>query len=295
MKKLLRRNEKEAIRNKFGILPIFQLLLPAGKKIERELNVFHLSGEQIIIEIICLLDNIREYSEADAKAFLRDIDDTIYDDCRDLSPENTPDNELVLSTVTILKGLEILLAHCNDVRHVAYYKQLQTLLSFCCSKPQHSEAAIYVQSLFFNTLYRMDEEKLCLYVTQYMESEIFLSDEIDNFLQVLNLDRDDYDVVDVQEPDKITYRQLVLLFQQLLDVSLNPSYIVQSELAALIAYISGREKESIRRMIVQLNKELESGNPDKQQSIKDMEDLANRISPFNERIASGLRNFFEKG
>ena len=141
----------------------------------------------------------------------------------------------------------------------------------------------------------MDEEKLCLYVTQYMESENFLSDEIDNFLQVLNLDRDDYDVIDVQEPDKITYRQLVLLFQQLLDVSLNPSYIVQSELAALIAYISGREKESIRRMIVQLNKELESGNPDKQQSIKDMEDLANRISPFNERIASGLRNFFEKG
>ena len=64
MKKLLRRNEKEAIRNKFGILPIFQLLLPAGKKIERELNVFHLSGEQIIIEIICLLDNIREYNEA---------------------------------------------------------------------------------------------------------------------------------------------------------------------------------------------------------------------------------------
>lgn len=32
MKKLLRRNEKEAIRNKFGILPIFQLLLPTGKK-----------------------------------------------------------------------------------------------------------------------------------------------------------------------------------------------------------------------------------------------------------------------
>ena len=86
----------------------------------------------------------------------------------------------------------------------------------------------------------------------------------------------------------------MLLFQQLLGVSLNPTYVVQSNLAALIAYISGREKEPIRRMIVQLNKELESGSPDKQQSIRDMEDLANRISPFNEQIASELRSFFEK-
>ena len=60
----------------------------------------------MVIEIISLLDKIREYCESDAKLFLRNIDDTIYDDCRDLSPENTPNNELVLATVAILKGLD---------------------------------------------------------------------------------------------------------------------------------------------------------------------------------------------
>lgn len=85
-----------------------------------------------------------------------------------------------------------------------------------------------------------------------------------------------------------TINQHLLLFSSLLDVGFAPSYNNQSQLADLIARVSGFDSESIRQSIVKLNNM--SKYP--KQLKRDAAMVADLLEAYNPKIAKDLRDTF---
>lgn len=86
------------------------------------------------------------------------------------------------------------------------------------------------------------------------------------------------------EVEQLTTQQLIVLFEALLDVSLNPQYTNQSALANLLSRISGYKPNSIRQKII-------SGvDYDKQQVKSDALLVAALLEKIKPDLAEKLRN-----
>ena len=88
--------------------------------------------------------------------------------------------------------------------------------------------------------------------------------------------------------DGLTISQQVLLFSELLDVGLNPTYENQSQLAEFIAKVTGGNPESIRQKIIDIGK-----MSDYTRQVKiDAELVAKLLEPYKPKLATDLRNFY---
>ena len=79
-----------------------------------------------------------------------------------------------------------------------------------------------------------------------------------------------------------------MLFSELLDVGLNPTYENQSQLAEFIAKVTGGNPESIRQKIIDIAK-----MSDYTRQVKtDAELVAKLLEPYKPKLATDLRNFY---
>lgn len=86
------------------------------------------------------------------------------------------------------------------------------------------------------------------------------------------------------EVEQLTTQQLIILFEALLDVSLDPQYTNQSALANLLSRISGYKPNSIRQKIT-------SGvDYDKPQVKMDAQLVASLLDKIKPDLAEKLRN-----
>lgn len=86
----------------------------------------------------------------------------------------------------------------------------------------------------------------------------------------------------------LTIGQQVLLFSELLETGLDPSYDNQSQLADFIAKVTGGNAESIRQKIIDIAK-----MSDYTKQIKiDAEVVAKLIEPYKPKLATDLRNYY---
>ena len=88
--------------------------------------------------------------------------------------------------------------------------------------------------------------------------------------------------------DGLTISQQVLLFSELLEVGLDPTYDNQSQLAEFIAKVTGGNPESIRQKIIDISK-----MSDYTRQVKtDAELVAKILEPYKPKLATDLRNFY---
>ena len=86
----------------------------------------------------------------------------------------------------------------------------------------------------------------------------------------------------------LTISQQVLLFSELLEVGLDPTYDNQSQLAEFIAKVTGGNPESIRQKIIDISK-----MSDYTRQVKtDAELVAKLLEPYKPKLATDLRNFY---
>lgn len=83
---------------------------------------------------------------------------------------------------------------------------------------------------------------------------------------------------------RLTTQQLIMLFESILDISLDATYTNQSELAELLSQVSGYKKDSIRVKIAN------GIDYEKPQARKDAELLASLLDKIKPDIALKLRN-----
>ena len=278
MKRLLLRGEKETLRSSFDSIIICKLLYSTCKHTEKSLKIFRLYAEQMVLECITIIDSIRSRDPQDAKSYIGTLWDELYCDYRELSPENTPEQELKTVVATILHGVVLILSHCQN--YVTFYLSLENSILSQCTHPIDGLYCPEINDQYSASTFKFDEKQLCDEITRYFESNDFISDDLKGTI-TSSIEEND-EVSTTSGNTQITYRQLVILFEQILNVSLNANFSNQSELARFIGFVSGKNPEKLRKLI---SKGLDYSD---RQTSRDIEYLAKRLEPINAKIASTL-------
>lgn len=95
---------------------------------------------------------------------------------------------------------------------------------------------------------------------------------------------------DVENPEQLTNRQVVIMMTALMDISLSPDFTNQKQLARLLSQLTGRSAESIRKTIGKLAKE----GIETDEARKDARAAADALESFCKKIADRIRNDAEE-
>ncbi len=258
------------------------------RHMECELKKFHLSPEEVFFECITVLDDIKENPKY-AKTTIEGLADQVFIDFREIDTSCTDSKELKLATCVVLYSLLSLL---NETQ-TGYYTRLCLSLTDNIRK-EGDDVYNHLAEIFNTHIFTtFQDDALSLYISNYMnDSELWLSDEIGDLLKTVpkmvvesNKEIPEGDTDDKTE--QLTNRQLILLFEVILNIPLTPEFTNQKALAKLLSKVSGRSAEAIRQKIMQ------GVNYDEPSVKKDVKALVSLIKPLSPRFAEIMENNIE--
>lgn len=255
--------------------PLLKAMYKPLKQWGNELQYIKLSPEETFKYIVKFLEDFRRSRD---KVFdFSAVWDVVYADFDDENIEHR--EEVVFATNIVISVLYVYLSKYPDSPPDFLYNLIQQLIR----NTTKQEVTRIIKEILGNiTLFGND--KITKAVCEYIDNKRELSGEINKLVESTyepNLDDDDND-------EQISTRQLVLLFQHLLDISLDPTFVNQTELANFLSLISRKSPNAIRQKIIEINRETDS-----RQTLKDVEFLVKQIQLFNNRIASDLLKNYE--
>lgn len=286
MRNRLKKSEREAVRNSYATSELlYKAISKPARTLEREMSRFRFSVEELFAEVMSIIDDIKEAPQ-EADNNIRDLWDTLYCDLRDLDTADSPDEEIKTAASEIVYATLLLLSFCEGT----LYGKLAFELSFQMNE-HHPGALDRIQVMYMPDVWRIGEEKLRSRMEEYMEGEEWISDDICEMLdtlpsEVLSTDGN------TKEVDKnnsaLTNRQLAILFEHLLNVSLQPGFTNIKAFSQLLAEVSGRSAGSIRQTIMR-GVDYESTNVH-----ADIDRIEALIRPISEKIADTIKNSKEE-
>lgn len=284
MLRLLRREEKKHLRSQLLdnnlIFKAFQA--PVRDYEAKATRGYRMSPEEVFWEISTILDKIKEQQE-DALNYIRNIWNDVYVEYRDMSNDDDAEEGIRIFTSLTVFALQVCLVQID----AALYRQM--VLNIASQLAQHNQPTKDIEASVLNNITRIGQEEFNRAVSDYMESEEdWLSDEIEEVLEktpestvnLTNIERD------IKNGQQLTSRQIVILFDLLLDVSLSSNYTNVSALAALISQVSGYDKQGVRTRINELCKK----GYDSPSIRHDIETLAALFDTLKPDTAQKLRN-----
>lgn len=286
MRNRLKRSEREAVRNRYATSELlYKVISKPARELEREMSHFRFSVEELFLEVMSIIDNIKEVPQ-EAVGVTRDLWDTLYCDLRDLDTADSPEEEIKTATSEIVYTALLLLSCCEG----ALYGKLVFELSLQLGE-RHPGALDRIQVMYMPDVWRIGEEKLRIRIQEYMASEEWISDDIREMFE--NLPSETQSVGDntkevAKNDSALTNRQLAILFEHLLNVSLQPGYTNIKAFSQLLAEVSGRSAGSIRQTIMK-GVDYESSNVH-----ADIDRIEALIRPISERIADTIKNSKEE-
>ena len=149
-------------------------------------------------------------------------------------------------------------------------------------------------------------EQFTSQITEYLDGNVFLSEKIVETIESVQPNgtqqRDGQQQDERREPinegvwegkeeeeespDRLSDRQVVLLFSSLLGITLNAQDNNITDLSRMISAATGRKQDSVRTAIYRLKKE-------KTVSIKDLKKITALIEPFNPTLAKQIRDYYD--
>lgn len=282
MKNRLRRREREAIRSRYALNELLYKAMGKGaRELEKRMGHFRFSAEELFMEVMARLDDVKECPQ-DASEALDDWWNTLYCDFRDLDTVESPDEEIRLATSEVVYVTLLLLGMCCS----RYYKELPTILMAQLTE-HHPGIFDELQQLFLPELWRIGEERVHIRMNTYMDSEEWISDEIAVLLENLPVEHV-LEVVDnkiaTKGETRLTNQQLIILFEHLLNVSLQPEFTNIKALSVLLGEISGRSAGSIRQLI------MKGVDYEKESVHADIDRLEALVRPISATLADQLKN-----
>jgi len=264
---------------------LWDALQTPSRRYERELRNLKLSAEEVLLECLTVMDEVKE-SPKEASFRMQSLWDSVYCDLRDLDLGDADDKELEIGTSVIVYGVMLVMSMCRGT----YYTRLtMSLMEQIC---EHGGVEFErLQAEFMTNVWRLGEEQLKAYLQQYMDSdELWLSDYLKEKLKDVPLmsvvvkGEKNLPASDGKKVEQLTNRQQIILFEQLLDVPLTSEYTNVKALATFLSRVSGNSAGSIRQRI------MAGIDYDDEQVKKDVELLAEIIEPISAKIAEKMRN-----
>lgn len=179
MHDLLKRTERRAVSERLAENPIYIVLRAPCSEWQTTLG--WLSPEDVTLECFRVIDLAKEDLER-AGERLFSLWSDIFSELSDLSPDGTTRDDTALATDVIYYAILLVVSHARSPYVFKLFDQLLRQWS------KHADAHRYLQMIesFEPSAERFGSDTLALAVDAYMESDEFLSDELDDKLSRLN-------------------------------------------------------------------------------------------------------------
>ena len=261
---------------------LYRMIVVPSKEIEQILSRVRLSPEEVFLECLTQLEKALDNPDA-YKMEARMLWDDYYCEFRDSSPSDTTVGELGLAATEICFVMSFI------------FNSIETRLTVKTIMPkivkkmiEHEELYDKVEQSFKKTLPFPETDRCIQELQTYVAEGKKLSQTILDQLEDWGEGKIKSGEIEFIESSGDIYsnRQVVILFQELLNISLSSEDTNITELARYIHKVTGRNIETIRTYIKRLNKVDEYPNKDINRITKDLE----QISP---ELAKAIRARFD--
>ena len=241
MQYLLQREEKSSIKKQFNNNVIYKAFKAPCEEYEASSKGFKLSPEEVFWECITALDDIREHPE-DLTFNYQDFWKEKYNDYRDLYEEDLIEGlEEAASIVTMCLVL------CLNTLNSPKYNTLTLLLM--CQLEENCSFLFALREKFTSNLYILGEDRFKEAVNDYIYSDNFISDDIDELLNNVPQKGNSEDIISSKtnsSNESLSLRQLLILLDVGFDIGFTTETTNVSAYAKLIAMMIGGNPGSIR-------------------------------------------------
>lgn len=284
----LSKSEREGVRNRYASELLYKVLRDPARELESEMKSVRFTVEELFLEVFDIVDALKERPEGVWEDIVPGMWKTYYCDLRnDMNTTDVSDEEIKLAASEIVYGILMMLSTCKG----SIYNDIRFELSSQLNE-NHPEAYIRLQNMFTASVWRLGEEKVCARISEYMDSEDeWISDYVDDIYDArtcpqLQVESDINKTVK-GEP-RLTNRQLIILFEHMLNVSLTSDSTNINALANLLSAVNGRSANSIRTNI---RSGIDYASPAVHNDIDLLEELVRPVSP---NLANLLKNSKEE-
>lgn len=178
MKNRFRKEEKQAVNSRYGEEWLFRMLCNPGRRFEREAGTFRLSAEELYAECAGILDKIKERDTADAELYVSGLWDELFCTYRDIDTGNATDEDLQMAVSAVLYGVIMCLGLSDRSKYATLCGKIMMLLH----DPEHPAQVQHLHDVYMQTYWRLNSAELQTAFEDYMRSERFISDEIEDML-----------------------------------------------------------------------------------------------------------------
>lgn len=253
---------------------LYSHLYSPAKEMERRLSTLRISPEELFVECMGQLDLFLD----DPEAYLpigRSLYDDYYCELRERGNLSTTEKEVERGSVELCFVLNYLFSAIEEeILAISVTSHLtESLINYpetYAELSQWLEPKLWVasQTRFFEELGRYVDAKPHLSAT--IEKQLMEWNEGPSTSQV--------DEKSQSEGEIYSNRQVVILFQELLNISLSAEDTNIKELARYIHKVTGRNVETIRTNIKRLNKAYDVSNIDINRITKDLEQFSPELA-----------------
>ncbi len=187
MQHRLKRYEKEAIKRQYKDNALYIAFAPSCNKYEARPDSFNLSPEELFWNIVEVLDHIKE-NPSESRFFMQNMWDEKVSDFQEQSRQ--------LSRHAVVEAANIVTLCTAICLNSLNYSLFNTLALVAIGQLQgDADVVNELRETFMSNIYRFGETRFSDAVAKYMDSDVFLSDDIEELLTLLpepeNLERED--------------------------------------------------------------------------------------------------------
>ena len=239
MSRNLNPEEKEKLRNKYGEHIYFRLVNQSCKKYERELRVFRLSPEDVFMETLNVLDDLKAPDRNND-----DLCDTLWDDLycefRDRG-NDIPEEELNKAVAIVLSMVTYCLVLLDAMRYNGINGRLFLLLY------EHYKSYSDIHHSIDLHVVKMGVNELKGWITGYMKCDTYLYDEVMDYLEEkVEEEKDTNEETSKIAPNKVRAQALLEILKQ---CGLGLDKQDMTKVARLVGFITGASSEKIRQQL----------------------------------------------
>lgn len=248
MQNRLSKRERDTILNHYKNDILFKWMNRSGRALEREMTRFRFSVEELFLEVMRIVDQAKE-SPRDAREEYADLWNTLFCKYRDIDTADSKETEIEMAVSEVIYVSQHLLGMLESSRYASLCLELTGQISLNSAQGYEKMMQIFVPEM-----YKLKEEALRARIEAYMQNDdVWISDNICDMLKELPEERkkvdEGQDESSVSSGNQLTNRQLIILFESLMNVGLSSDFTNITALSRLISRVSGRSQGGVRTTI----------------------------------------------
>lgn len=236
MSRNLNPEEKRKLRDKYGEHVFFRMVNQSCKKYERELSVFRFSPDDVFIETLNVIDDLKAPDRNND-----DLCDTLWDDLfcefRDRG-ENIPEEELNKAVAVVFSMVTYGLVLLDSMRYNGVVGKLTKVME------KNFKDYLDIQLSMDTYARKIGKAEIKLWLTEYMQADFYLSEEVEDCLEEKEEDKEEDN--STKAPDKVRAKALLEILRQ---CGMGLDKQDMTKVSRLTGFILGTSPNSMRNIL----------------------------------------------